>query len=555
MKIFQAYELLAKYGIKTPKYKVYEIDQEFYFDSFPAILRIVSDKVKDIEEVGGIRYGIHSNQELQQAKWEIINNLQKNSIFLDINDLFLVEEEVRGTPFYIGGVFDEVFREVLLFGKGGETVSIEEDLCYIDTNAKRKEILKSFKTTKISKIFPNFKGRQYKIEYVIEVVEKFQKLFTQEEITSFEINPLVYTPNGFVALDAKIKKEKKPKYTPPRSSSIFRVKSVAIVGEGKEEVAKNISNAKLYTSTSQLPPVDLAILINPKELDILALSQAKTILILNPAPFLKSKIKKLQQSSTVLFEDDPILYFNSSLKLNLTPHSILEGEIALISQSGSLLQGLVDKALAYSIGFSHLLGEGGNFEVAGVLEELELEKNCKFINLHIHSLRDGKRFLEAIRKSSKRISLYKTTKMCSLLAFSAGAIIKEDLDELIFAPYYQEKKVMVISNSQGLADVFIKIIENHNRKLHTPKEFSNPFVTTNVKELKEVLKIVEKEDILTFLTLAPTFEVELVRELVFSYPTVIPVLFAQNSFEAVFKELQQAKRLYFNDLENVANIL
>ncbi len=205
MKEYEVYKFLESYDIKTPEYKIYDIDKKLFFHKFPAVLKILSKKVVHKSDVGGIRVGIDSNEELQDARDKMVISLQKNGIFLDSEDKFIVQETIKGEEFYIGGVYDEIFEEVLLFGKGGTLIEIEKDVCYIDTESDDNEILKSFKTTKISKIFPKFRGKEYKIEYVLDVIKKFQKLFLKEDIAEFDINPLIYTDKGFIAVDIRIK--------------------------------------------------------------------------------------------------------------------------------------------------------------------------------------------------------------------------------------------------------------------------------------------------------------------------------------------------------------
>ena len=109
-----------------------------------------------------MRVGIDSIEELEDARNQVMDSLQRHGIFLDIHDRFIVEEQLSGEEFYIGGIYDEIFAEVLLFGKGGTLIEIEKDICYIDSEADAKEILRSFKTTKIAKIFPTFRGKKYR---------------------------------------------------------------------------------------------------------------------------------------------------------------------------------------------------------------------------------------------------------------------------------------------------------------------------------------------------------------------------------------------------------
>ncbi|MRI58939.1 MAG: CoA-binding protein [Epsilonproteobacteria bacterium] len=636
MREYEIYELLHRYGIKTPRYKVYEIDQEFYFDHFPAVLKIASDKVVHKSDVGGVRVGIHSNEELQQAKREIINNLQNNSIFLDMNDRFIVEEEVHGVEFYIGGIFDSIFEEVLLFGKGGVTIEIERDICYIDSEADEPEILKSFRTTKISKIFPKFRGKEYKIAYVIDTIEKFQKLFTHEDIVEFDINPLVYTDEGFVAVDARVKtgqKSRAPRRQ--RSFDIFHNEKVAILGATDKPqkvgyaLAKNalqsgadiyfvnprlsrLFGKRVYKAIQELPDIDTAVIAIPsryvlQSVEELAHKGAKNIIVIS-AGFKEVGNQEAEEELTKMAEhyDLNILgpnslgLYNGDKELNLTfaADSILPGHIGLISQSGAVLSALIDKSLSYALGFSHILSLGNmaDFDFADAIETLQNKRRCRYINLYAEGLTHGKPYLRAIRKSAKPIAIYKAGKseeakraafshtgnisgdyeMLVGLSYAAGAIIKKDIDELVFSSLYAEKReALIVTNAGGPGTILTDILVSHGKKMASldeetiqklsavlPPTWSknNPIDIigdATSKRYKAVLDIVYDEKRLIFVIVTPQYMTDglNIAKTLLAYPNAVPIFFGEERFKEAFELFKEHKRIHFNDLENVANIL
>ncbi|WP_457560923.1 acetate--CoA ligase family protein [Caminibacter sp.] len=163
-------DLLKKYGIKTPKEKVVKVDEEISFDTFPCVLKINSSTIHK-SDIGGVITDIQNIDELRKAKETILQNAKKAGVKFDE---FLIQKEIKGIELLLGSVFDKIFEEVIVFGKGGVLVEVEKDVTYIDTTSDKEEILKSIKKTKISKIFPKFRGKKYNLEDLIDTIENFQ---------------------------------------------------------------------------------------------------------------------------------------------------------------------------------------------------------------------------------------------------------------------------------------------------------------------------------------------------------------------------------------------
>ena len=78
MKEAQIYELLSKYNINTPYFKLFKIDEKLHFDKFPCVLKIHSTKVSHKTDVGGVIVGIQNNRQLNSAKKTIIKKAKVN---------------------------------------------------------------------------------------------------------------------------------------------------------------------------------------------------------------------------------------------------------------------------------------------------------------------------------------------------------------------------------------------------------------------------------------------------------------------------------------------
>ncbi|MRI83140.1 MAG: CoA-binding protein [Nitratiruptor sp.] len=625
MRKAQIYPLLERYGIQVPHYAIADNYKPIFFDHFPAILILDSPKVAGREELA-IRKGIHSNEELELARSELIARLQQEGIFLDNEDHFIIVQEVEGEPFFIGGVYDSIFQEVLLFGKGGHLLTIEEDVCYIDLHAPRREILRAFWTTRISRLFPKFHGKHYRIEHVIQVVQSFQELFAKEPIRSFAINPLVYTPQGFVALDGQIEMgQKSPKVHLPKSG-LFRNEAVAIIGVGEDPhslgyaLARNALGARVQLyfvapgyatlldhpvlpSIDDLPPIDTAIIAHgdrPLREMVAKLSQrGATNIIIASSQWSREEVEEIAQEHEInLVGPGSFGLFNASKGLNLTLAAtpITPGPLALLSQSGGVIAALVDKGATHSVGFSHILGLGAMADVnfAHLIEILQKEPKCRGIAIWAEYFRDGKALVQAIRQSQKPICLYKGVqdrkldqfpwplnslvhwgKMALGLCYGAGATIKEDLDSLLFSLPFANRPILILTNARGPGAILAQIVVQHGRRLYqlSPEEIErldtilppnwskgNPIdllEEARVDHYKGVLDLLASQELLIFAIVAPyaMTEIPAIGKLFLDYPNLVPIFLGGEGFRDLFPLYREAGRLFFNDLENVANIL
>jgi acyl-CoA synthetase (NDP forming) len=540
MKEGQIYQLLDKYEINHPEYKIFKLNEEINFEKFPCVIKIHSDKVIHKSDVGGVITDIYSVEELNDAKEKIIENVKTHGIILDEKDEFIVEEQIEGIELFLGGIFDPIFEEVLLFGKGGTLVEIEKDVTYIDTSFSEKEIKKAIYQTKISKIFPEFRGKKYNLNDVVKTIKNFAKMFENENILEMDINPLLINENGVYAVDARIKNGKKEKKEfIHKKHSLFDNEKVAILGAtDKEEkvgyaLAKNalkskakiyfvnpklrkLFGKKVYNNIKELPKIDTAVIAIPSKYVVdsvkeLALKGTKNFIIIsagfkeigNVEPE-KELAKLAKEYELNIVGPNCLGIYNSDKNLNLTfaKGKIYKGNIGIVSQSGAVLTALLDKASQYKIGFSHIISMGNmaDFHFANAIEELNKQPSCEIITIYAEGLQFGKAFIEAIRNSKKPILIFKAGKseaakkaafshtgniagnydMIMSLSKTAGAKIKKSAESLVFAPKFEKvNEVLIVTNAGGPGTILTDLVSEY-KKL---KELSDE----TMKRLDEVL--------------------------------------------------------------------
>ncbi|PAF51246.1 acetate--CoA ligase family protein [Helicobacter sp. 13S00477-4] len=531
----ELYQWLGKYGIKTPKCKVLGMEEEINIDFFPAVLKIQSPKIVHKSDVGGVILNLNSNEELKNAREKMKEKIQKvHNIPLDEKDCFIITQMINGEELYAGTVKDQTFEDVILFGKGGIYLELYKDICYIDSKAQEDEILRAFKTTKISKLFEGYRGSTHQIDEVIKLIKNIQKLIEENpDIKELDINPLKLTAKGLIAVDARILKEtpqiKKSK--PTNRYNFLHNERIVIVGASTDKTKVGYAVAKnAINFTGEL------FFVNQKGGELLGKPLLKNIdeikgdidtaVLAIPAPFIiptiqtlvKKNLKNLivitagfkesgheqeeiqigqlaNQNNFNVLGPNCLGYFNSTTDLNLTfgTGNLKNGSLAFISQSGAVLAALMDSANTLNIGFSHILSTGNavDLESSDLIPMLQKDANCKSISIYLEGINKGKEFLESIRNCSKPIFLFKSGKseeaakaafshtgnlsgnynMFAGLMKSLNVRVVDNIEALILKPiFHNNKQIAIITNAGGPGTVLTDSIIAREKNLYSLKK-------------------------------------------------------------------------------------
>jgi len=174
----------------------------------------------------------------------------------------------------------------------------------------------------------------------------------------------------------------------------------------------------IYKSLQDVPrPIDLAVIIVPKETVADALRQCRDAgiyaAIVVTAGFAETgpEGKALEQDIVSVARQNGIrlvgpntmgLYsaYPSRLQAVMTASQFTQGSVALVSQSGNLGTSIADRLIRRKIGISRLISSGNEADltVEDYLDYLETDEKTRIICLYVEGVRDGKRFVNTIRR-------------------------------------------------------------------------------------------------------------------------------------------------------------
>jgi acetyltransferase len=100
-----------------------------------------------------------------------------------------------------------------------------------------------------------------------------------------------------------------------------------------------------------------------------------------------------------------IINLSNSLNASFAPIVPKKGNIALLSQSGAIIDAIIDKSANSNLGFSKIISYGNEagVDLSELLLFLKKDKETKVILLYLEGVKNGKEFL----KTAKEVSKYK----------------------------------------------------------------------------------------------------------------------------------------------------
>ncbi len=173
---------------------------------YPVVLKVASPDLPHKSDVGGIRLNINSAIEVTRAYSEIMGVLKTKAPEARINGILVQSQVTGGTEVILGGRRDPQFGPVLVYGLGGIFTELFRDVSFRVAPVTIEEAVDMIKETRSYRILSGARGREpADINSLADCLVRLGFLLIDHpEIEEVDINPLLVTPAGCLALDALI---------------------------------------------------------------------------------------------------------------------------------------------------------------------------------------------------------------------------------------------------------------------------------------------------------------------------------------------------------------
>jgi acetyltransferase len=203
--------LLRAYGIPSVEMRL-AISAEAAVEhakqlGYPVVLKLHSKTIAHKSDVGGVHLDLTNAGAVREAYGAIRARLEELGK-LDGFDGVTVQPMVKltGTELILGSSTDSQFGPVLLFGMGGTLVEVYRDRALALPPLNSTLARRMMEQTRIYQALQGVRGRaSVDIDALEQLLVSFSELVVEQRlIKEVDINPLLASPEGLVALDARV---------------------------------------------------------------------------------------------------------------------------------------------------------------------------------------------------------------------------------------------------------------------------------------------------------------------------------------------------------------
>src|SRR6476661_7216113 len=207
---YESKQLLAAYGIPTVATEIAASAAEAVAIAdrlgYPVVLKLHSETITHKTDVGGVQLNLGDANAVMSAFEAIAQRVRAidPAAFLGVTVQPMVHLE--GYEIILGSSIDPQFGPVMLFGSGGQLVEVFQDrslaLPPLNTTLARRMM----EQTRIYKALQGVRGRSaIDLLQLEQLLVRFSQLIVEQpQICEIDINPLLVSPEGAIALDARV---------------------------------------------------------------------------------------------------------------------------------------------------------------------------------------------------------------------------------------------------------------------------------------------------------------------------------------------------------------
>ena len=174
---------------------------------FPIVLKVYSKTITHKTDVGGVKLNLNNREAVIQAYREIVESVTRHvgkEHLQGVTVQPMIHRE--GIELIVGSSIDEQFGPVMLFGMGGQLVEVFKDRALAIPPLTTTLARRMMEQTKIYAALHGVRGKKsvdlHRLEQIL--VQFSIMILEQSWIKECDINPLLASPEGFIALDARI---------------------------------------------------------------------------------------------------------------------------------------------------------------------------------------------------------------------------------------------------------------------------------------------------------------------------------------------------------------
>jgi len=211
----EAMELLDAYGIPTPPGEVVESPEAATAAAEriggPVVMKIASPEIVHKSDIGGVEVGVPTAAaaDTYRAIVDRARSHDSSASVLGVRVEGLVDLE-ESTETIIGAKRDPQFGHLLMFGLGGIFVQLYEDTAFRVAPVSQREARGMTDEIRAAPMLRGARGRTpADVDQLVETIQRVSQLVSDfPAIIELDVNPLVVSPEGVLAIDVRLRVDK-----------------------------------------------------------------------------------------------------------------------------------------------------------------------------------------------------------------------------------------------------------------------------------------------------------------------------------------------------------
>ena len=450
----EGYDLLREYGVPVPRYEHVTTPRAAGEAAerigFPVVMKIVSPQIVHKSDAGGVIVGVGSPEQAAAAFTKITESALEYDPGAEITGVLVEEQAAPGLELIIGGKTDPAFGRVLTFGMGGTLVELMKDVTLRILPIEEADVRCMIRDINAYPLIAGYRGMKPRdeeglVQTILCVIRFFEEA---PGVVEFDVNPLRLYEQGGCAVDARVivddcitevvaaeRIELPLEYFNPRSVAVIGASSdprkmgYAVMHNllqfpGQLYPVNNkrsdVQGLKAYQSVREIPaPVDMAVVVVPANFVPKVVEECGQkgvpIVVIITAGFkemgeqgraLEERIMAIAKGyGTRIIGPNclGLIVPPRGLDTTYVHQSPRPGSIAFISQSGAIINTVVDWSLAEDIGFSAVVSVGNQADLnfLDYLNWVRRDPKTQGVILYIEEIQDGRAFMKIVEEVSR----------------------------------------------------------------------------------------------------------------------------------------------------------
>lgn len=174
---------------------------------YPVVMKIVSPDVVHKSDSGGVMLNVGNDAEVAQAWERIIANVRQAVPDARIEGVSIQNQASGNLEMIIGARRDAQFGPILVIGAGGVLVELLPARCILRAPAAASHVRQLLQTLPIWPLLAGYRGKPLNVDAVVNAVVRAGWLAADlaHDEFEFDINPLIVSPEGCIAVDARLR--------------------------------------------------------------------------------------------------------------------------------------------------------------------------------------------------------------------------------------------------------------------------------------------------------------------------------------------------------------